>query len=85
MLLIALTIQYEDGTEAKVTAKAANLMAFERQFNEPMAVFADSAKLRLEWILWLAWHTCSREKLTPLDFDAWVDTVGGIVVGDAGK
>jgi hypothetical protein len=85
MMQIALTVQNADGSEAKVTAKASDLIAFERHFDQPMTVFGDQSKIRVEWLLWLAWETCTRQSLTKDDFDTWVDGVGGIVVGDAGE
>jgi hypothetical protein len=85
MMQIALTVQHADGSEAKVTAKASDLIAFERHFDQPMTVFGDDKKMRVEWLLWLAWHTSKREKATTHEFDTWVDTVDGITVGDSGE
>lgn len=85
MMQIALSVSYADGSEASVTAKASDLIAFERHFDQPMTVFGDEKKVRVEWLLWLAWQTCHRTKLTTEDFDTWVDTVEGITVGDSGE
>ena len=85
MMQIALTVEYVDGSEAEVTAKASDLIAFERHFDQPMTVFADAAKMRIEWLLWLAWSTCTRQKLASDEFDVWVDSVSAINVGESGE
>jgi hypothetical protein len=85
MMQIALTVAYADGSEVKVTAKASDLIAFERHFDQSMTVFGDDTKVRVEWLIWLAWKASTREGLTKVDFDAWVDTIDGITVGDSGE
>lgn len=82
---IALTVANADGSEAKVTAKASDLIAFERNFDQSMTVFGDDKKVRVEWLLWLAWRASTREGLTKAEFDTWVDTIEGITVGDSGE
>jgi len=85
MMQIALTVANADGSEAKVTAKPSDLIAFERNFDQPMTIFGDEKKVRVEWLLWLAWRASTREGLTKDEFDTWVDTVEGITVGDSGE
>lgn len=82
---IALTVAHADGSEAKVTAKASDLIAFERHFDQSMTVFGNDDKVRVEWLLWLSWRASTREGLTKDEFDTWVDTVEGITVGDSGE
>ena len=81
MMKVALKVQYDDGSGVDVDATAPDLIAFERNFDKPFTVFADS--LRLEYLVWLAWHTLKRQGKTSLEFDPWVDTVGGISLGEA--
>lgn len=85
MMQIALTVALADGSEAKVTAKASDLIAFERNFDQSMTIFGDDKKVRVEWLLWLAWRASTREGLTKDEFDTWVDTIDGITVGDSGE
>ena len=80
MMRIALEVRYEDGAAVKVTAAAPDLIAFERHFDKPMAVFASD--VRIEWLLWLAWTTLKRQGKTGLEFDPWTATVSEIVFGD---
>ena len=81
MLRVALQIEYADGSAVDVAATAADLMAFETQYDKPFTVFADS--LRLTYLMWLAWHVVKREGKTSLDFDPWVDTVAIVRIGDS--
>jgi len=81
MMKVALHVDYDDGSGVDVDATAPDLIAFERNFDKPFTVFADS--LRLEYLVWLAWHTLKRTSNTTLQFDPWVDTVAGIALGEA--
>lgn len=80
MMRISLRVQYVDGSEAAVVAAAPDLIAFERTYDKPMAVFATEA--RIEWLLFLAWTSLTRQKLTAEAFDPWTERVEGIVFGD---
>jgi hypothetical protein len=33
-------------------------------------------------MIWLAWSACNRTKQTDLEFDAWIDTVDEVTVGE---
>jgi len=81
MMNVALKVEYTDGSGAEVNATAPDLIAFERHFDKPFTVFADN--LRLEYLVWLAWQTLKRQGKTALEFDPWVETVGGISLGEA--
>ena len=81
MLRVALQIEYADGSAVDVAATAADLMAFETQYDKPFTVFADS--LRLTYLMWLAWHVVKREGKTALEFDPWSQTVAGVRIGEA--
>lgn len=85
MMQIAMRVAYVDGSEAAVTAKASDLIAFERHFDKPMTAFGDPKNGRIEHVMWLAWHTLTKAGVTSLDFDSWVDSVESIGVGDSGE
>lgn len=85
MMTINMRVKNGDGSEAEVTAKASDLIAFERHFDKPMTVFGNPGNSRIEHIMWLAWHTLKRGNSTTLEFDPWVDTVDEIKVGDSGE
>ena len=85
MMQIHMTVEHADGSEAEVTAKASDLIAFERQFDKPMTVFGDPKADRVEYIMWLAWHTSKKVGKTDQEFDAWVDGVEAIKLGDSGE
>lgn len=80
MMRIALKVEYDDGSEAAVVAAAPDLIAFERHFDKPMTVFADSP--RVEWMLWLAWTALHRQGKTADAFDPWTEKISGIVFGE---
>ena len=71
-----LVIQFADKTKKEITASAADLVAFEDKYNVPIGSLATSQ--RLGHLLFLAWHSESRRKATPLDFEAWLDTVESV-------
>lgn len=83
MMRIALNVEYADGSGADVVASAPDLIAFERHFDKSMMVFAND--VRIEYLLWLAWHALTRKKLVTDDFDTWTDRVDGIMAGDEEK
>lgn len=76
MMQVALHVSYDDGSGADVTATAPDLIAFERHFDKPFTVFG--TEMRLEFILWLAWHSINRQGKTNMDFDAWLETVESV-------
>lgn len=76
-----LNVTYNDGTGADVIVSAPDLVAFERNFNVSMAVFASDS--RIEHILWIAWHTLKRHGKTTQEFDPWMETVDQVSFGDS--
>lgn len=80
MMRISLHVEYVDGSGAAVIAAAPDLIAFERKYDRPMAVFATEA--RVEWLLFLAWTALKRTGRVTEDFDPWTERVGTIVFGD---
>lgn len=80
MMQFALRVDYVDGSGVDVTATTPDLIAFERQFDKPFTVFADS--LRLEYLLWLSWHNLKRKGVIDVEFDPWCETVDGVRIGE---
>jgi len=78
---VALHVDYSDGSGVDVIATAPDLIAFERQFDKPFTIFAES--MRLEYVLWLGWHALKRQQLTTLEFDPWIETVGSVGLTDS--
>lgn len=71
---IALRTSYNDGrSPATAVASAADLVAFEREFDRSVAKF--EAELRFTDLCWLAWHALSRTGKTTDPFDRWIDTI----------
>ena len=81
MMKVALHVDYSDGSGVDVIATAPDLIAFERQFDKPFTIFAES--MRLEYVLWLGWHALKRQQLTTLEFDPWIETVGSVGLTDS--
>lgn len=70
---INLQVTYADGTVKALKAIAADLVAFESEYDLSIARLEQN--LRLTHLLFLAWHVEKRTKQTSVDFDAWVETV----------
>jgi len=79
MMQFKIGVEMVDGTEVTAVASVPDLLAFERKFDKPVTDFGNG--LRLEWILWLAWHALNRSGKAGDDYDAWTANVGNIVVG----
>ncbi len=77
---INLHIQFEDGTDKEITANAADLVAFENNFNVGVTSLGDSP--RMGWLLYLAWHSEHRTKATKKTYEEWLDTVAEIGASD---
>lgn len=74
---IALRLTFADGTTAEVVCNAADLVAFENNFNVSVSSLAgDNSKIG--HLLWLAWKSQTRTKATNLDFEVWLDTVDNV-------
>lgn len=80
MMRISLRVQYVDGSEAAVVAAAPELLAFERKYEKSMSTLMSD--LHLEYMLYLAWISLYRAKLTVEEFDPWTEKVAGIIFGD---
>ena len=83
MMQVALHVSYDVGSGADVTATAPDLIAFERHFDKPFTVFGQ--EMRLEYILWLAWRSLTRQKKTALEFDPWMETIDSVGLQEASE
>jgi len=77
---INLRIEYIDGSAAEATASAADLVAFETKFE--IAVTNLEQNMKYTYLLWLAWHSLFRKKVTDKDFDTWVELVDSVAPSD---
>jgi predicted 2-oxoglutarate/Fe(II)-dependent dioxygenase YbiX len=77
---INLRIEYTTGEEVEVTASASDLVAFESKFE--IAVTKLEQDMKYTYLLWLAWHSLFRKKLTDKDFESWVDFVESVAPSD---
>lgn len=76
-----LRILFEDGTSAEVTAKAADVVAFEERFDLSLAQLQD--KVKMTHLLFLGWHVQHRTGETKDDFGKWLELVDNVeVVGE---
>ena len=65
-----------DGSSQEVSGIAADLVAFEAQFDLSVASLGHGVKIT--HLLWLAWHVLKRTGTTNLSFDKWVETVDSV-------
>lgn len=73
---LTLRIEYLTGEAVEVVASAPDLVAFEQKFE--VAITSLESNFKLTYLLWLAWHSLHRKKVTVLDFEAWVETVENV-------
>ena len=66
----------------KVTAKsvAPDFVAFETKFDRSISSL--SKDIRITDMLFLAWHALKRTGVTPLEFEAWAETVENLTVAE---
>lgn len=80
MIALQMTVVYQDGRTATVTARPVSQVAFERKYSRGFASsFSEIKDIQLEWVYFLAWHA-SR---SGLEFDEWLDMVDTIEMGVA--
>jgi len=77
---ISLRVEFIDGNTKDVTCSAKDLVAFEEKYSRSVARFEQ--EMRLTDLLWLAWHSENRTKVTTKDFDSWLDDVESIGQSD---
>jgi hypothetical protein len=80
MMRFTIRVQYVDGTEATAVASVPDFLAFERKYDRGVTDFQNGA--RLDWILFMAHHALTRSKQLTESYDAWVERVDGIDLGD---
>ena len=78
---INLRIQFVSGEEKDITANAADMVTFEREFEVSIASLEKDPKLT--HLLFLAWASEARLKSTAKTFDEWLSDVDGVSFGDA--
>jgi hypothetical protein len=78
-LRIQFTITYADGTAAEATASVADQVAFEQAHDRSIARLADD--FRLTDACWLRWHSLMRTSKTSATFDAWLESVDNVEIG----
>lgn len=67
-----LRVTNSDGSAVDVTVSAADLVAFEAEFNRSVAKFQD--EFRLTDMYWLAWHSLRRTRAGIPAFTEWIET-----------
>jgi hypothetical protein len=78
---INFTVKYVDGSAAGAVASVVDQVAFEREHDKSIATI--SSDFRLTDICWLAWHSLHRTSKTTESFDAWLERVEEVVIGEA--
>lgn len=74
-----LSVTFLDGTSCEVSGIAADLVAFEAEFD--VSVTRLNAEMKITHLLWLAWHSLKRQGETKDTFDKWVESVDSIDSG----
>lgn len=74
---INLRVEYISGESKEVVCSAADLVKFEEKYN--LSVTRLEAEMKLTHLLFLAYSSLSRQKLTTSSFDDWVQTVSTIL------
>ena len=74
-------ITYADGTAAEATASVADQVAFEQANDRSIARLGDD--FRLTDACWLAWHALKRTSKTSANFDAWLESVDNVEIGES--
>jgi hypothetical protein len=70
---LGLTVHGTDGKKRLAVVAFADFVKYEEVHDKSMAKVETEMKVRD--LAWLAWHCEKRNKVTALDFDAWLDTV----------
>ena len=80
---VSFEVIFLDGTKKSVEAIAADLIAFEERFDKSVNALTNDP--RIAHLFFICWHVLKRTKQTTDEFDAWIETVSGVVVGDDEK
>jgi hypothetical protein len=70
---LGLTVHGTDGKKRLAVVAFADFVKYEEEHNISMAKV--EAQMRVRDLAWLAWHSEKRNKVTALEFDAWIETV----------
>lgn len=73
---IILRVELADGSKEDVVCGAKDMVAFEDKYQRSIARFEQ--EMKLTDLLFLAWHSLTRQKKTTKDFDTWLDDVESI-------
>jgi len=74
---------FQDGIEKVISTGAPEIVAFEREFDKPITTMQESP--RYTYLVFMAWHSESRNKSTALKFEDWTNTIAGIEVAEEKK
>jgi hypothetical protein len=77
---LRINITYDDGSTVDASAATVDLVAWERQTAKPLNKLL--TERFLSDMLWLAWHVLHRRKSTDKDFDAWLEQVDTMTLGE---
>lgn len=80
---ITFKVIFLDGTELSVTAVAADLVAFEERFDKSVSALQNDP--RITHLFYICWHVLKRTGQTKAEFEKWMETVSGVVIGDDPK
>lgn len=80
---INLQTKFSDDSEKVISAGAADLVAFEREFD--LSVAKLQSEVKLTHLLYIAWHSESRNKSTTLKFEDWTNEIVSIEATDSKK
>jgi hypothetical protein len=72
---ITLQITFLDGTINEVVVSASDMVAFEDKFNLSVAKLGEA---RISWLLFLAWHSEKRRKVTDKTYEEWIDLIESV-------
>lgn len=75
-----LRVAVGDEAPRDVVVQPTDIVAFERAYK--MGFEKMTEDMHLEHIAWLAWHVDARKKVTTLDFEAWLDGMDTVEMGD---
>lgn len=70
---IGLTVHGTDGKQRLAVVTFPDFIKYEEAHDISMAKV--EAQMRVRDLAWLAWHCEKRNKVTALEFDAWIETV----------
>jgi hypothetical protein len=75
-----LRVEFTNNKKTDVVCSAKDLVAFEDKYQRSIARLEQ--EMRLTDLLWIAWHSLNRQKITTKDFDSWLDDVESIAPSD---